>query len=221
MYKEIKIEKAADVLVVTPLLPGHKISKETKIGLKRCDIPFSWVSFEGQNNIPTNVTYGMKAFQKKHPMTRYVILIDRDILPGRNMLRKMKEELDRSTDNIAYCYAGFEFKGTVNAQFYNTTFDPMQLLNGNYISSNSMIKYDKLMEIGGFITDNKYKRLLDWALWLKFLAAGYHGILCRNTQFVAISDENTISAGTKEDYREKYKLVKEDFVAPMLDGLIV
>ena len=84
-----------------------------------------------------------------------------------------------------------------------------------------MINYEKLKEIGGFVKDDKYRRLLDWALWLKFLAAGYHGVLCQTASFIAMSDENTVSAGTKEDYRLKYARVKEDFVKPLLDGLII
>lgn len=221
MYKDIVINHHSDILAITPLLPGHKISKETKIGLKRSDISFNWASFESSANIPINVTRGIEEFKHRYKEPKYVIIIDRDIIPNRNMLMKLHRDLSRAEDNIAYCYCGFEFKGSVNAKFYGLEFDPMKLLNSNYISSNSMIKYDKLKEIGGFVIDNKYKRLLDWALWLKFLAAGYHGILCKDTRFIAIADENSVSAGTREEYKEKYHSVKEDFIKPMLDGLIV
>jgi hypothetical protein len=221
MYKEIQIAQNSEILAITPLLPGHKISKETKVGLKRSDDLFNWVSFEGKNNIPTNVTYGIEEFKRRYKRPKYVIIIDNDIIPGRNMLTKMCQLLSRTKDDIAYCYANFEFTGTINAKFHGLKFDPMQLLNANYISSNSMIKYDMLVEVGGFVTDDKYKRLLDWALWLKFLSVGKHGILCPDAHFVAMSDENTISAGTKEDYQLKYNRVREDFIAPMLDGLII
>jgi len=221
VYREIQIAQNSDILAITPLLPGHKISKETKIGLKRSDILFNWVSYEANQNIPTNVTCGIEEFKRRYKDPKFVMIIDRDIIPNRNMLRKIRETLHRTGDDIAYCYANFEFKGTVNARFVGLEFNPMNLLNSNYISSNSMIKYEKLKEVGGFVTDNKYRRLLDWALWLKFLAAGYHGILCKDAYFIAISDENTVSAGTKEDYQSKYLRVKEDFVKPMLDELII
>jgi|WetSurMetagenome_2_1015567.scaffolds.fasta_scaffold05946_3 hypothetical protein len=221
MYKEIEIDSNSDILAITPLLPGHKISKETKIGLKRSDIPFNWICFESSANIPINVTAGIEEFKRRYKEPNYIIIIDRDIIPNRNMLMKLHRDLSRSEDNIAYCYCGFEFKGTINDKFYGLTFDPINLLNSNYISSNSMIKYNKLKEVGGFVTDNKYKRLLDWALWLKFLSAGYHGILCKDTRFIAVSEPSSISAGTREEYRRVYKQIKEDFVKPMLDGLIV
>jgi hypothetical protein len=221
MYKEIEINTHSDILAITPLLPGHKISKETKIGLKRSDCLFSWVSYESSNNIPTNVSAGIEEFKRRYKKPKYVIIIDRDIIPCRNMLMKMEQTLSRANNEIVYCYANFEFAGEVNARFYGLEFEPMKLLNSNYISSNSLIKYDKLTEIGGFITDNKYKRLLDWALWLTFLKHGYYGILCKEANFIAMSDKNSVSAGTQEEYKLKYKLIKEDIIKPMLDGLII
>jgi hypothetical protein len=221
MYREIEINQNSDILAITPLLPGHKISKETKVGLKRSDNLFSWVSHESSANIPTNVTAGIEEFKRRYKSPKFVIIIDRDIIPCRNMIGKMEHTLSRASDEVAYCYANFEFKGEVNARFYDLEFEPMKLLNANYISSNSLIKYDKLLEISGFITDNKYKRLLDWALWLTFLKYGYYGILCKEANFIAMSDKDSISAGTKLEYQEKYKLIKEEIIRPMVDGLII
>jgi hypothetical protein len=212
--------KNPQVLAITPLLPGHSISKETKIGLKRNDIEYSWISYTSNNNIPTNVTLALAAYEARAKIPPYVIIIDRDIDPSRNMLTALHRTLQYAPDDIAYCYCNFKFTGVVNAQFWDLQFDPMKLLSANYISSNSMIRYDKLLEVGGFVTDNKYKRLLDWALWLKFLSYGYHGILNNTVHFIAKSETTSVSAGTQLEYREKYALVYNDFVKPMLQGLI-
>lgn len=221
MFSVINKVQSPDVLVVTPLLPGHFISKETKIGLKRNDLAFDWVSFSGHNNIPTNATLGLQEYIRRfHKAPKYMIMIDRDIVPSRNMLKNMYETLSRSKDEVAYCYSGFEFKGAINARFTGLEFDSMKLLDANYISSNSMIKVDKLEEVGGFVTDEDLVRLLDWALWLKFLSFGYVGVLCPNSFFTAISSEESVSARSNEDYRIKYQRVKERFIEPMLHGIV-
>lgn len=218
MLNIILEDPKSEVLCVTPLLPGHKIRKETKIGIKRNDIPLSWISYEGQNNIPTNVSKGIAEYHKE---PKFVIIIDRDIDPSRNMIKNMYDLLVKTPNQIAYCYCNFEFKGSINAKFVNIPYDPLRLLKSNYISSNSLIKYDKLKEIGGFITDNKYRRLLDWALWLKFLSSGYYGVLCTKSYFIAPTDERSVSAGSQEEYRQKYQLVHRDFIAPLTEGLIL
>ena len=52
------------------------------------------------------------------------------------------------------------------------------------------------------------------------LSYGYYGVLCNDTSFVAISDRESISARSKEDYDLKYRRVKQDFIDPLLDGVI-
>lgn len=221
MLQELVISKKPKVLVVTPLLPGHKVSKITKKTIKRNDTPFSWVSYSGENNIPTNAQKGINEYQRKWGMVKYFLMIDRDIEAGRHLIDRMYETLERSNDDIAYCYASFEFRGYVNASFPADTFDMIRLLEGNYISSNSMMKMSCLEEIGGLITDGQYTRLLDWALWLNFLRYGYSGIPCPDAYFIAHSDKEDVSAGTKEDYRLKYNRVKRDFAIPVINNLMV
>lgn len=215
------ISKNPKVLVVTPLLPEHKVSKITKKTLKRNDTPFSWVSYSGENNIPTNAQKGINEYQRRWGTVSYFLMIDRDIEAGRHLIDKMYKNLERSNDDVAYCYASFEFKGYVNASFPADKFDMIRLLEGNYISSNSMIKMSCLEEVGGLITDEQYKRLLDWALWLKFLQHGYSGIPCSDAYFIAYSDKEDISAGTKEDYKIKWQRVRRDFAMPVINNLMM
>jgi hypothetical protein len=221
MLKIIKEVKTPELLVVTPLFKGHRLSRETKLGLERNDIKFAWVSFESTNNTAKNYADGIKAFRDKVYRPKYVMMVDKDIIPARHMLDKMYDTLKRTPNDIAFCYVSFEFVGAINRQFFGIEYNPIALLRSNYISSNSMIKLDKLDEIGGVVTDNKYKRLLDWCLWLNFLSYGYYGIRCPDTGFVAISDKESISARSNEDYKQKSKLVMRDFIDPLVDGVII
>jgi len=70
------------------------------------------------------------------------------------------------------------------------------------------------------VTDDKYKRLLDWCTWLKFLSHGYYGILCNDTSFVAISKESSVSSGSAEDYWKTHQLIHQDFVEPLVSGIV-
>jgi hypothetical protein len=210
--------KNSKVLVITPLLPGHKISKETKKTIKRNNIPFTWISYEGNNNIPTNVQNGLNEYRKcSKSLPTCILPLDRDIVLGRNMIDRMFIAMSILPEEVAYVYVNFEFKGTVNKQFPAQAFDINKLVFNNYISSNSLIRLKCLDAVGGFVTDDKYKRLLDWCMWLKFYQHGYIGMPCPIAKFVAISSENDISAGTAEDFELKRRRVMTDFVNPIIE----
>lgn len=213
-YKIIKESKDPRIIVVTPLLPGDKISKDTKRSIKRNSIEYSWITSTGNNNIPTNVELGLKWYLKrKRP--DYVLPLDNDIILGRYMLDRLVYRMDKVKKG--YCFASFKFQGYTNVEFKNDDFDISKLLQSNYISSNSLIHIDSLIKIGWFVKDEKYKRLLDWALWLKFLLHGYGGIPCPEAKFIAISSEKDISSQGSEDYKIKSKRVIQDFVKPFVD----
>lgn len=220
-WNKIKVltsTKFPDVLVITPLLPGDYISKDTKKTIRRNNIKYFWISSEGKNNIPTNISEGLiwaRANIKNFP--KYYILIDNDIVLGRNMLDRLYKALDSSIKEVGYAYASFEFKGIVNQQFPADPFNPQRLVRANYISSNSMFKMSVVNEVG-LVTDNKYKRLLDYAFLLKCLGKGYHGLNVPNARFVAISEPGDISAGSQQDYKIKYQRVFEDFIKPLMSS---
>lgn len=218
MLNVIREDENSVVLVVTPLLPNHKISKETKKTIKRNKVPFTWISFEGNNNIPTNVQMGINEYAKKaKKIPQFLLPLDRDIILGRYMIDRMATALSILPKEVAYTYASFEFKGIVNKSFPARAFDINQLVLNNYISSNSMIRTKSLLDIGGFVTDDKFKRLLDWCLWLKFYSYGYIGMPCPIASFVAVSSKDDVSAGSVEDFNIKRNRVMQEFVRPLIE----
>ena len=209
--------KDPEVLVVTPLLPDHEVSRETKISIKRNKTKFTWVKSYGNNNIPTNALEAVKWYKSFKKLPPFYLMIDRDIVLGRGMIDRLVAALKKYSwaDKVGYAYASFEFKGHVNQKFPADPFDINRLLQANYISSNSLFR-SKLIEEVGLVTDDKYKRLLDYAFLLKAFKMGYVGVPVPGASFVAQSTENDISAGSQQDYVIKYKRVFEDFIRPII-----
>jgi hypothetical protein len=209
-----------EILIVTPLLPDHKVSKLTKKTLKRNNVPYTWITSEGNNNIPTNALEGIKwwkykGWKEETPLPPYYIMIDRDIEMGRGMLDRLYSKLSKTTDSVGYCYSTFQFKGHINADFPAMPFDINKLVQSNYISSNSLFKSSVIEQVG-LVTDNKYKRLLDYAFLLKCFKMGYVGVPEPKSWFIAHSTEDDISAGSQNEYREKYLKVYRDFIEPII-----
>lgn len=197
--------------VITPLWKGHIISNELKRSIKRTDTPFIWITAEGENNIPTNLQAGINYLHERTGLPEYYVMLDRDIQLGRNCLDRLYERIRHQTSEIAYAYASFEFKGAVNVSFPAREWNYERLLRGNYISSNSMFRSAVTLNVG-LVTDDKYKRLLDYAYLLKLAQHGYKGLPVPEASFVAWSSPDSISAGSKEDYLIKYQRVVNDFV---------
>lgn len=214
-YRVIKDCNDPEVLVITPLLPGHKISKETKKTIKRNDTQFRWITSTGKNNIPTNIEMGLDWYIKEYKVfPKFLFPLDNDIILGRKTIDRLVKTLARSDKDVAFCYASFEFKGTVDRKFPADPYDIKRLLQHNYISSNSLFKTIIVYNIG-FVTDNKYQRLLDYAMILKLFYNGYKGIPCSNANFIAISSEKDVSAQSGEDYKIKRERVLKDFGKPL------
>jgi hypothetical protein len=74
-----------------------------------------------------------------------------------------------------------------------------------------------VIEKVGLVTDDKYKRLLDYAFLLKCFKRGYLGVPVPQASFIAQSTKNDVSAGTNDDYVVKYKRVFEDFIRPIIN----
>ena len=165
-----------EILISTPLLPGDKISRITKKTIKRNSVPFSWVSTEANQNIPMNHLESISWFKNKfNKLPPYIFFLDRDIEAGRGLLDRLYNKLQDTPLNIGFSYATFQFKGHVNRDFPAKAYDINKLVQSNYISSNSLFK-SSVIEHVGLVTDDKYKRLLDWAFLLKCFSHGYIGL---------------------------------------------
>jgi len=211
MLKIIKEDKNPVFCVITPLKSGDKISKNTKISVKRNKYPFIWATYESENNVAKNFKFGLQELSKYRKLPLFTIKIDADTIWNRNTLDSMVDTLKDSHRNIAYCYCSFEYKGSVNQKFTAIDFDRNKLKKMNYISSNSMFLTEELEKIE-IVTDDYYKRLLDYCYFLKLLNNGYVGVPDKRGYFVAISKGDSISAGGQKDFQLKYKRVQEDFV---------
>lgn len=138
-----------EFLVVTPLRMGDTISKNTLKLINDTKSSFDWVSYSGNNNIPTNTSLGLSEYKKKFGQPKYIIKVDNDITANSNFLDSLYTTLKSSNDDVAYSYCSFSFvNGTQKISFKAIDFDSDRLLKGNYISSVSMIKTDLLDKVG-------------------------------------------------------------------------
>jgi GT2 family glycosyltransferase len=179
-----------------------------------------WISFESAAKHAANVQAGLDAYKEKYKtFPPYIQILDRDIILGRNYLDKMLATLQRARSRvdtkIGFAYSPFEYKGFINAKFPPLPYNIKALSQMNYISSNSLYVSSVVEEVGGFVTEEKYHRLSDWAMWLKMYRFGYTGELCPNTAFIAVSSQGDISAGSHEEFVTTRNLIIEDFVKPL------
>jgi len=219
MITQINILKKCDnpeILVLTPLLPKHKISRETKVTLKRNKTPITWISCTNNQNIPKNHNDGIKWYKNKYKkLPPYILFLDNDITLSRKAIDKLYDKLKSTPPHIGYAYASFKYEGHINKEFPAVPFDINRLVKANYISSNSLFKMSVIEDVG-LVTNDFYKRLLDWAFLLKCYGQGFMGIPTPESSFKAISSVNDVSAGTNEDYKIKSKRVYNKFIKPLL-----
>lgn len=200
------------LLIITPLLTGHSVFKECKHSLKRNTLPFDWISYEGEGEKPENLQSAITEYTKNYTLPEYIQILDRDIICGRYMVDRLYNTLSTTKSDIGFAYCPFEFKGHINMKVTPIKYNINTLMVKNYISGNSMFKTTALSDIGFFNAEKYLHRLNDWALFLRLYQAGYSGILCENTSFIAISNKNDISAGDNDEYTISYKYVIDNYV---------
>lgn len=214
--KILKQDKESKILVVTPLLPNHVISRETKVTLRRNKTPITWLSSMFNQNIPKNNNDGIKWYKKKFKkLPPYIYFLDNDITLSRKAIDKMYNKLKETPPHIGYAYASLEYKGHINKKFPAVPFDINKLVKANYISSNSLFKSNVIEEVG-LVTDDKFQRLLDWAFLLKLYGQGYMGIPTPEALLIAQSSIKDVSAGSNQDYTIKSRRVYEHYIKPLL-----
>jgi hypothetical protein len=216
MLRIIQESKNPEVLILTPLLTGHKISRETRNTIRRNNIPFVWASYEGDGKHADNVQKGLECYISNHKNPPYFQIIDNDIILGRGMIDKLYNRLRKTPKEIAFAFCPFSYKGYINVDFPARNYDINDIMRNNYISSNSLYKMDAILDVGGFVTELKYHRLSDWCMWLKFYIHKYYGVVVENTSFVAISANTNISAGSIDEFEICKREVIKDFILPII-----
>lgn len=217
MIKTIIQCKNPEILAITPLKKGDRIFPETKKTFKKCDVSVHWISYMADGNPYKNMVFPWRWYRKEYETPPYIIKIDNDLTCQKGMLDHLYNALVDSPTHIGYSYCRFKYRGNVNIDFDNIYWSTDKLIRQNYISSCSLMKSKVLEETGSFVTDDKYFRLLDWALWLQFLRRGYIGKFVPETSFTAYAGDNTVSIRSQEDYREKHIAVYQDFIEPYLE----
>ena len=207
------IKKCVDpkILVITPLRIGDKVSHQTKVSINRNKTPFVHVIYEDDNNPALNTSNAYEWYRKEYgKVPPYMIKIDNDLDCSRGMIDKMYNILENVSLEIAYAYCSFEFVGHIQYKFPVQQFNETRLRSNNYISSCSLLRTDALDDVGGFIVDNKYNGLLDWALWLKLLNKNYIGTPCEG-YFSAQSSPTSVSSWPNGNYKQVHSQVTKDF----------
>ena len=133
--------KNPEILISTPLLPGHKISKITKKTLKRNDIDYIWLTSSGNNNIPINHLGNIEWYKKNiGKLPPYIFFLDRDIDLGRHALDRLHNSLVkesyRSDVKIGYSYASFKYTGG------STIWPPTPIIDSNINAAGFLSSFD-------------------------------------------------------------------------------
>lgn len=212
MYNEIiKVDKP-DILLITPLRKKDFVSVLTEESIVKNDVLFDWISYSSSNNPVVNCEKALEEYKKKNSIPKYLMKLDNDIDADSGWLDSMYKALESSNDNIAYAYTSFEYYGYMNRSFKAKPFNSSVLMNGNYISFNSLIKTDAFLDIDGFVDLYGQDRLWDWALWLKFLKHNYIGMPVYDKEFRAFASSNSISCKSPENYYKNYDLIKKSYL---------
>lgn len=212
MYNEIFFKENPEILVITPLRETDSISIETLKSLSKTRVSFHWISYKSSDSCPGNAQRGLEEYQNRYSLPKYIIKLDNDVSLNEYFLDKLYLVLEDAGKNISYCYPNLSYYGRINLKIPAKDFSKKELKKGNYITSNSLIKSKDLLEIGGFVRDKEYIRLADWALWLTFLNKDKIGIPCKEAFLSSPITENSISAGSREEYIRVKNRIEKDLI---------
>jgi glycosyltransferase involved in cell wall biosynthesis len=126
----------------------------------------------GWNNASMTRNLGFKLA----PYSKYTLFSDNDIEWYPESLQLLFDTLE-SNPCASYSYGSYLLEGL--EQFgISHEYNAYDLVNGNYISTMSLIRTDDFV---GF--DETLKRLQDWDLWLRMLLKKKYGVYCGKELF--------------------------------------
>jgi glycosyltransferase involved in cell wall biosynthesis len=105
-----------------------------------------------------------------------VMVMDADNLVYPTAIQRLSAALD-ADPGAAFAYSALEEFGTSHGVRSAMAWDVERLCEANYIDAQAMIRHDAWARHGGYrVDDDLVFGWEDWELWLRFAAAGEHGV---------------------------------------------
>jgi GT2 family glycosyltransferase len=102
---------------------------------------------------------------------KYIAFLDDDCAYRPDHLQALIKALEPGVDAVYGDRWIFEEDKSVSIGIFHE-FDPFLMMRRNYIdTSDVLIRKEAIVEVGGF--DERYKKYVDWNLWVRMMKAGY------------------------------------------------
>jgi len=106
--------------------------------------------------------------------TACFIPLDADDRLSPHFVERLVPKLSESPD-IAFVYCDVHYFGARHGLWHATDYDPRRLLLNNLCTATAVIRRDHFEQVDGY-RESLREGYEDWDLWLRFAAAGWHGL---------------------------------------------
>jgi hypothetical protein len=137
----------------------------------RPDVPVVLVGSDVNRGLPAARNVGFERARGDR-----VMVMDADNLVYPTAIQRLSAVLD-ADPRAAFAYSALEEFGTSHGVRSAMAWDVERLCEANYIDAQAMIRHDAWARHGGYrVDDDLVFGWEDWELWLRFAAAGEHGV---------------------------------------------
>lgn len=182
----ITVDKIEDGLPISVIIP---LSKNRRAFFNNFVLPL--IEANNVNEIIINDNEGRAPKKRNDGFDKstqpFIFFCDDDIMLPANYLQDCYNILNKHPE-ISFAYTGYigivlhpethPMRG--NFSIPNVPFNAQQLMQGNYISTMSLVRREAFPRF-----DEGLKRLQDWDLWLTIVRNGGRGMLVPNQQYFA------------------------------------
>jgi hypothetical protein len=135
------------------------------------DVPVLLVGSDINRGLPAARNLGFERARADR-----VMVMDADNLVYPTAIQRLSAALD-ADPGAAFAYSALEEFGTAHGVRSAMAWDVERLCEANYIDAQAMIRRDAWARHGGYrVDDDLVFGWEDWELWLRFAAAGEHGV---------------------------------------------